>query len=60
MAFSRRRKEPLPKVETKVWACTSDDCNGWMRESLSFKEEPKCPLCKSSMKQEIRTITELE
>jgi len=60
MAFSRGRKEPLPKVDTKVWACTNDECNGWMRDSLSFKEKPECPLCHSSMQQEIRTITELE
>ncbi|HEX6594278.1 MAG TPA: cold-shock protein [Bacillota bacterium] len=60
MAFSRRPKKPAPKVETTIWSCTSEDCNGWMRESFSFKEEPKCPFCKSTMKQEVRMLPELE
>ncbi|WP_217588467.1 cold-shock protein [Lentibacillus saliphilus] len=60
MSFSRRPKEPVPEVETNVWACTNDDCQGWMRESFSFDETPKCPLCKADMKQEVRTLPELE
>jgi len=60
MAFSRGPKEPLPEVETKVWSCTNDECQGWMRESFSFVEEPECPLCKSEMKQEVRMLPELE
>ncbi|MFC0299945.1 cold-shock protein [Virgibacillus soli] len=60
MSFSRGPKEPLPKVDTNVWACTNDDCNGWMRESLSFEKDPECPLCKSEMKQEVRVLPELE
>lgn len=60
MSFSRGPKEPLPEVETKVWSCTSEDCQGWMRESYSFDEEPKCPLCKSSMEQEVRMLPELK
>lgn len=60
MAFSRGPKEQLPKVETKVWACTSEICKGWMRESYSFKEEPKCPLCESSMQQELKMLPDLK
>jgi len=60
MAFSRGPKEPLPEVETKVWACTSDTCQGWMRESYSFEMEPICPLCSSKMEQETRLLPELE
>ncbi len=60
MAFSRRPKKRAEKVETTIWSCTSEDCNGWMRESFSFKEEPTCPFCKSPMKQEVRMLPELD
>jgi Cold-inducible protein YdjO len=60
MSFSRGPKEPVPEVETNIWACTSEDCNGWMRESFSFKEEPECPLCHSSMTQEVRVLPEVK
>lgn len=60
MAFSRGPKEPLPEVETKVWACTNGDCQGWMRESFSFEAEPECPLCQSNMEQETRMLPELQ
>lgn len=60
MAFSRGPKEPLPEVETNVWSCTNDDCQGWMRESFSFAKEPECPLCQSDMEQEIRILPDLE
>ncbi|WP_072889027.1 cold-shock protein [Ornithinibacillus halophilus] len=60
MAFSRGPKEPVPEVETNIWSCASDDCNGWMRESYSFEEEPQCPLCQSGMEREVRVLPELK
>jgi len=60
MPFSRNQKEPLPKVETKVWSCISEQCQGWMRESYSFEKEPTCPLCHSAMKQEVRVLPDLK
>lgn len=60
MAFSRGPKEPVPEVETSVWACTSESCQGWMRESFSFDTEPTCPLCSSNMKQETRLLPKLD
>lgn len=60
MAFSRGPKEPIPEVETNVWSCTSNDCQGWMREAFSFQTEPQCPLCESEMKQEVRMLPELQ
>ena len=49
----RNRKNDVAEVppeQTPVWECESEDCLGWMRKNFSFEEEPKCPLCKSSMK----------
>ena len=60
VAFSRGQKEPLPEVETNVWSCTSDECQGWMRESFSFEKEPECPLCEAKMELEVRMLPGLE
>ena len=60
MSFSRKPKEPVPEVETNVWACTGDDCQGWMRESYSFEKEPECPLCHSAMELEVRVLPEMK
>lgn len=60
MSFARGPKEPVPEVDTNVWSCTSEDCQGWMRESYSFETEPACPLCKSTMKREVRVLPELK
>lgn len=60
MSFSRGPKDPVPEVETKVWSCMNDDCQGWMRESFSFNNTPACPLCQSSMEQQVRMLPELE
>lgn len=60
MSFSRGPKEPIPEVDTNVWACTGEECQGWMRESYSFEEVPKCPLCESEMQQEVRVLPELK
>jgi len=60
VGFSRGRREPLPEVETVVWACTNEECNGWMRDSFSFAKEPSCPLCESEMTKETRTLPKLD
>jgi len=60
MGFSRGPKEPVPEVDTDVWSCTNEDCQGWMRDSYSFEEIPKCPLCQSEMEKEVRVLPELK
>ncbi|WP_163970595.1 cold-shock protein [Oceanobacillus halotolerans] len=60
MSFSRGPKEPVNEIETNVWSCTNEDCNGWMRESYSLKEEPTCPICQSTMEPEVRTLPEIK
>ncbi|WML47893.1 cold-shock protein [Neobacillus sp. PS3-34] len=49
MAFGRRNDEEIVKEETKVWECNSESCNCWVRDNFKSSEEPKCPICKSSM-----------
>jgi galactose-1-phosphate uridylyltransferase len=60
MAFSRKGPEPGPDVETNVWACKKEDCNGWIRENFSFDKEPACPFCSGDMEKEVRMLPELE
>ncbi|GAB4072977.1 hypothetical protein GCM10028778_06320 [Barrientosiimonas marina] len=59
MAFSRRSKEPVPEVDTNIWACKNENCSGWMRASFSFNEDPNCPLCQSSMQMETHVLPEV-
>ncbi len=60
MSFSRKPKKTVQEVDTNVWACTNEDCAGWMRESYSFNEVPECPLCQSPMNKEVRVLPELD
>ncbi|MFS0863346.1 cold-shock protein [Fredinandcohnia sp. 179-A 10B2 NHS] len=49
MAFGRRPVEEIVTEETKVWECSSEDCNGWLRDNFKSTQEPLCPLCNSQM-----------
>lgn len=61
MAFhGKNPREPVPEVETTVWACTNEDCAGWMRDDFSFEEEPTCPMCHSEMQKETRVLPEIK
>ncbi|WP_195574680.1 cold-shock protein [Paenibacillus sp. 1001270B_150601_E10] len=46
------RKRPMDEIAeemTAIWSCTSDSCNGWMRDNFSFDNNPTCPHCQSPM-----------
>ncbi|WP_066192221.1 MULTISPECIES: cold-shock protein [Gracilibacillus] len=60
MAYFNNQKEPVKNVETNVWVCESNDCQGWMRENYSFDEKPKCPICQSNMEKEVRVLPEMK
>jgi len=60
MAFQRGPKEPVQEVETNIWSCTNESCQGWMRESFTFEKEPACPLCESEMALEVKVLPELK
>lgn len=60
MAYFNNQKEPVNNVETNVWACINDDCQGWMREDYSFDKEPICPICQSQMEKEVRVLPEMK
>src|SRR5699024_357160 len=60
MAFQRGPKEPVQEVETNIWSCTNESCQGWMRESFTVEKEPACPLCESEMALEVKVLPELK
>ncbi|MBD1381297.1 cold-shock protein [Metabacillus arenae] len=49
MAFGRKPEEEIVTEETKVWECSADDCNCWVRDNFKSSETPLCPICKSEM-----------
>lgn len=59
MRFQQQVEKP-PEVTLKIWACGSDDCNGWMRDNFKSDEKPNCPLCGHTMVEEERTLPVLE
>ena len=57
MAFGRKPPEEIVTAETKIWVCTSDQCNCWVRDNFKSSSTPACPICKSPMEE---TTKELE
>lgn len=59
-AYQRgRHQEEVKLMEAEVWTCTGESCKGWMRQDLSFQQEPACPLCGSEMKLSVRQVPKL-
>lgn len=54
----QRKAAEVTVEETKVWVCTSDECNGWVRDNFRSEknETAVCPLCKSDMKEEKKEL----
>ncbi|WP_442952533.1 cold-shock protein [Paenibacillus sp. Leaf72] len=58
--YSRKKfQEEVPEVSTKIWACTSDVCNGWMRANFSFEQSPTCLQCNSPMEESEKMLPQL-
>ncbi|GFR37548.1 hypothetical protein PRECH8_08440 [Insulibacter thermoxylanivorax] len=56
-ALFRKVEEPVPEAVTEIWACTNEDCNGWMRDNFTFAaDNPACPLCQSYMVRDERVL----
>lgn len=49
MNNKRKFTVDLPLEVTGIWSCTSDSCNGWMREEFALDPVPTCRLCQSPM-----------
>ncbi|AWB43205.1 cold-shock protein [Paenibacillus sp. CAA11] len=49
MNYRKKTSEEVPEELTPIWSCTSESCNGWMRDNFAFDYSPVCPLCSSAM-----------
>ncbi|MDQ0270463.1 cold-inducible protein YdjO-related protein [Cytobacillus purgationiresistens] len=54
MGFGRKNMEEIKTEEIKVWECSSETCNAWIRDN--FKSTPKCPICSSEMVENIKEL----
>ncbi|WP_239616352.1 cold-shock protein [Cohnella mopanensis] len=50
MYYSRKKPlEDIPNELTAIWACSDENCKGWMRDNFAFAIAPVCSLCQSPM-----------
>ncbi|WP_340020601.1 cold-shock protein [Paenibacillus sp. FSL K6-1096] len=59
MNYRKKPLEEIPEENTAIWACTNDECNGWMRDNFSFEHAPECPLCHSPMARSMKMLPQL-
>lgn len=60
MYFAKRNsEEPEIIIEnTVVYACESNDCNGWMRKDFA-SENYVCPMCGGQLVEEMRELPKI-
>ncbi|GGA31227.1 cold-shock protein [Paenibacillus physcomitrellae] len=56
MNYRKKTLEEIPQELTSIWSCTSDGCNGWMRDNFAFDYTPVCPLCSASMEKGTKVL----
>ncbi|KZZ84202.1 MULTISPECIES: cold-shock protein [Bacillaceae] len=47
--YNKKPVEEIITKDTKIWTCTADNCNCWVRDNFKSSDEPLCPICKSPM-----------
>lgn len=55
-----QEQEVINYIDTSIWDCQAENCNGWMREDFSLEENPTCPMCGEIMIHEIRNLPEIK
>ncbi|GGC98763.1 cold-shock protein [Pontibacillus chungwhensis BH030062] len=60
MAFGKKKQEEIKKQDLKIWECSSEDCNAWMRDNFKSEETPTCPICKSKMVTSVKELQVVE
>ncbi|WP_102274955.1 cold-shock protein [Cytobacillus massiliigabonensis] len=56
MGFGRKNTEEVKLEEVKVWECTSEKCNCWIRDNFKSSQTPTCPICKSEMRETTKEL----
>ncbi|MFO1443797.1 hypothetical protein KDN24_11375 [Bacillus sp. Bva_UNVM-123] len=60
--FNRRGQDDKPEVvmlNTDVFACSDDSCNGWMRREFA-SADLLCPLCGNETNLEVRELPQID
>lgn len=55
----KKMEEEVPCVNTAIWSCVDEGCNGWMRDNFAFEHAPICRICQSPMKKSEKMLPEL-
>ncbi|UII54262.1 cold-shock protein [Cytobacillus spongiae] len=61
MFFNRKNQEDKLEnimVDTEVYSCNHDDCNGWMRKDFA-SDDLKCPICGHETTMEVRELPKI-
>lgn len=56
----KKPMEEVPTALTVIWACSDENCNGWMRDNFTFSAVPTCPQCHSTMIKDEKVLDVLE
>ncbi|MEQ2525366.1 cold-inducible protein YdjO-related protein [Bacillaceae bacterium CLA-AA-H227] len=59
--FNRKAAEEKPEdilMDTEVYACMDEGCNGWMRKDFA-SNDLKCPLCGNETSMEVRELPKI-
>ncbi|USK37522.1 cold-shock protein [Cytobacillus firmus] len=56
MGFGRKNMEEIKVEEVKIWECTSESRNCWVRDNFKSSQVPLCPICKSEMKETTKEL----
>ncbi len=61
MYFSKKNQEAEEIVieDTQVFACMTEECNGWMRTQFMTETDVNCPLCGGGMEEETRQLPKI-
>lgn len=59
--YNRKKAvEDYPHEQTKIWSCSKEGCNGWMRDNFAFEYMPTCPICHSAMVSSLKLLPNVE
>ncbi|MCP1451644.1 cold-inducible protein YdjO-related protein [Priestia megaterium] len=61
MYFAKKavEEEVDQMMDTTVYACQSESCNGWMREDF-VTVDYNCPMCGTGMSEEVRELPKIK
>ncbi|MDX8360205.1 cold-inducible protein YdjO-related protein [Cytobacillus sp. Hm23] len=56
MVFGKKVIKEIETEETKIWVCSSELCNCWVRDNFRSKDQTTCPACNSEMEMAFKEL----